>query len=182
MAAHPASARGQAVRAAGIADQIVDRLSLLDHQPVGDEAPVTAPGNGFRAKHRDGAAAREGQQAARSGAEPGSEHVVGVVAKPGVAEAGPFLRLRRLRPPPGQLEYGLVPDPCLFESAGKPRLAKMRKGSRCANLANVGDDRDAIRGKEPHEVAQRPGGMADGDDARVSQVRSRLRMVLRTVS
>src|SRR5206468_6849125 len=97
----------QPMRAAHLAHQIVDRLLRLDDEPVRDEAAMTPPGNRFRAKHGDLSAPPQRDEPPHAPPEFRRAHVIGIVAKSGIAEARPLLRPGRLWPPPRQLGNGL---------------------------------------------------------------------------
>src|SRR4051812_4667257 len=171
------------MRSAHVAHQIVHRLLRLDDEPVGDEAAMTPPRNGFRAKHGDCTTPPQREEPPRAPPELRGAHVIGIVTKSGIAEARPLLRIGRLRAPPCQLGNGLVVDACLLERAGKSSFAEMWERARPPQLADVGDDSDPVLRKEPHEFAQRPRGMPDRHESSDAlQGRSLLRIVRRTVS
>jgi len=53
-----ARASGEPMCATSRTDNVIDRFLLLDHEPVGNQAPVAAPRYRFRAHHRDAATLR----------------------------------------------------------------------------------------------------------------------------
>src|SRR3954466_5100121 len=105
------------MRSAHVAHQIVHRLLRLDQEPVGDEAAMTPPRNRFRAKHGGWTAPSQREEPPRAPPALRGPHVIGIVAKSGIAEAGPLLGMGRFRAPTCQLGNGLVVDARLLEGA-----------------------------------------------------------------
>ena len=148
--------------AAGWGEDVLD-LDSAGCQGVGDQRPMTAPGDRFGAHDHGSTGGSDLDELAQVLGERGSLHVIRVAAKAGILPAGIEGILASV---PESSESGQVdvPDVVLFERRGELILAEMRMASRLRNRADVDELTNAVGVQHFEKLLDGQRGVADGED------------------